>query len=164
MLMIGYGFRFRVQREIYARSAGPGLHPGAAEYPSLFKYHGLPIRLLRARQPDAACHVDYQPGSEISYSSSRTQVNHVSGCFWTFLDVQSPRPIMFVSDRFCTNLPGRWNKTEELTDAEVKELVSNSRVKSYAFITDLYLDVSFSWLSFTRINRAALIFFQATSG
>lgn len=78
MLMSEYAFRSRVQREICARSAGPGLHPGAAEHSSLFKYHGLPIRLLRARQPDAACHVDYQPGSEIGYSSSGTQVNHAS--------------------------------------------------------------------------------------
>jgi len=130
MLMIRYAFRFRVQREIYARSAGPGLHPGAAEYSSLFKYYGLSIRLLRARQPDAACHVDYQPGPEISYSSSRTQVNHVSGYFWTFLNAQPSRPITFVLDHFCKNLPGRWNKTEERIYTEVKELVSNSSVKS----------------------------------
>lgn len=77
-LMSGEYFHFRVQREICARSAGTGLHPGAAEHPGLFKYHWLPVRLLRARQPDAACHVDYQPGSEIGYGSSGTQVNHVS--------------------------------------------------------------------------------------
>lgn len=66
-----------MRREICARSAGPGLRPGAAEHPSLLEHHGLSIGLLGARQPDAARHVDHQSGSEIGHSGPGAQVSHI---------------------------------------------------------------------------------------
>lgn len=113
-----------MQREICAWSARSGLHPGAAEHPGLFKYHGLPIRLFRTRQPDTARHVDYQPGSEIGYGSSGTQVNHASRNH--VLGFAPECPVVAVSrvvfDNFCVKhyyyfLPKHYfplNETREL--------------------------------------------------